>query len=246
MIDLSGKTALVTGGSRGIGKGILLKLAQAGADVRFIDIIEEGADEVIGQAKELGVDCRFYQGNITDFDACGKIIEQALNDSKKIDILVNNAGITRDTLFLKMNKQQWDDVININLTGVFNMTKAMVKSMIKSRYGRIVNVSSVVGFTGNPGQVNYSSSKAGLIGFTKSLAKEVASRNITCNAIAPGFIKTDMTDTLSDDQKKKLADQIPMKRMGTIDDVANGVLFFSSSLADYVTGTTLHINGGMF
>lgn len=246
MIDLSGKTALVTGGSRGIGKGILMKLAQAGADVRFIDIIEEGADEVIEQAKELGVDCRFYQGNITDFEACGKIIEQALNDSKKIDILVNNAGITRDTLFLKMNKKQWDDVININLTGVFNMTKAIVKPMIKSRYGRIVNVSSVVGFTGNPGQVNYSSSKAGLIGFTKSLAKEVASRNITCNAIAPGFIQTDMTDALSDDQKKKLSDQIPMKRMGTIDDVANGVMFFSSSLADYVTGTTLHINGGMF
>ncbi len=246
MIDLSGKTALVTGGSRGIGKGILMKLAQAGADVCFIDIIDEGADEVIGQAKELGVDCRFYQGNITDFEACEKIVKQALSDSESIDILVNNAGITRDTLFLKMNKKQWDDVININLTGVFNMTKAIVKPMIKSRYGRIVNVSSVVGFTGNPGQVNYSSSKAGLIGFTKSLAKEVASRNITCNAIAPGFIKTDMTDALSDEQKKKLSDQIPMKRMGTIDDVANGVMFFSSSLADYVTGTTLHINGGMF
>ena len=246
MIGLCGKTALVTGGSRGIGKGILRKLAGAGANVRFVDIIEEGADEVIQEVSALGVDCKFYQGNITDFKVCEKIIEQAVADSKAIDILVNNAGITRDALFMKMSKKYWDDVINVNLTGVFNMTKALIKPMIKSRYGRIVNVSSVVGFTGNSGQVNYSSTKAGVIGLTKSLAKEVASRNITCNAIAPGFIKTEMTDVLSDDQKRRISETIPMKRMGTIEEVANGVLFFASSLADYITGTTLHINGGMF
>ncbi len=246
MIDLSGKTALVTGGSRGIGKGILLKLANAGANVSFVDIIEKDADAVINEVKSLSVDCRFYQGNITDIDACEKIIEQAISDSGAIDLLVNNAGITRDTLFMKMTRKHWDDVIDINLTGVFNMTKTLIKSMIKAKYGRIVNVSSVVGFTGNPGQVNYSSTKAGLIGFTKSLAKEVASRNITCNAIAPGFIKTDMTDALSEDQKKKISERIPMKHLGTIDDVANGVLFLSSSLADYITGITLHINGGMY
>lgn len=245
MIDLTGRTALVTGGSRGIGKGILMKLAKAGACVRFVDIVEDGADEVIREAGVLGADCKFYRGDVTDMEDCGRIAEQVAADSQAIDILVNNAGITRDTLFMKMSKKQWDDVIGINLTGVFNMTKALIRPMIKSRYGRIVNIGSIVGFTGNHGQVNYSSSKAGLIGFTKSLAKEVASRNITCNAIAPGFIKTEMTDALSHEQKNRLAEAIPMKRMGTIEDVANGVLFFASPLADYITGTTLHINGGM-
>ena len=246
MIDLSGKTALVTGGSRGIGKSICLTLAKAGANVCFIDIISDGAEDVVNEIKALGVDSRFYQGNITDLDRCTEITDQVVTEFGAVDILVNNAGITRDTLFLKMTKQQWDDVININLNGVFNMSKAVIKPMMKARFGRIVNVSSVVGFTGNPGQVNYSSTKAALIGFTKSLAKEVASRNITCNAVAPGFIKTDMTDKLSDDQKKRLSEQIPMKRLGTIEDVANGVLFFTTKLAEYVTGTTLHINGGMF
>jgi 3-oxoacyl-[acyl-carrier protein] reductase len=246
MIDLSGKTALVTGGSRGIGKSICLTLAKAGANVCFIDIISDGAEDVVNEIKALGVDGRFYQGNITDMDRCAEITDQVVTEFGAVDILVNNAGITRDTLFLKMTKQQWDDVININLNGVFNMSKAVIKPMMKARFGRIVNVSSVVGFTGNPGQVNYSSTKAALIGFTKSLSKEVASRNITCNAVAPGFIKTDMTDKLSDDQKKRLSEQIPMKRLGTIEDVANGVLFFTTKLAEYVTGTTLHINGGMF
>jgi 3-oxoacyl-[acyl-carrier protein] reductase len=246
MIDLSGKTALVTGGSRGIGKSICLTLAKAGANVCFIDIISDGAEDVVNEIKALGVDSRFYQGNITDLDRCIEITDQVVTEFGAVDILVNNAGITRDTLFLKMTKQQWDDVININLNGVFNMSKAVIKPMMKARFGRIVNVSSVVGFTGNPGQVNYSSTKAALIGFTKSLSKEVASRNITCNAVAPGFIKTDMTDKLSDDQKKRLSEQIPMKRLGTIEDVANGVLFFTTKLAEYVTGTTLHINGGMF
>ena len=237
---------MVTGGSRGIGKGILTKLANAGANIGFIDIVEEGADRVVKEVEAMGVHCKFFQGNITDIDVCDRIVKQAVAEFQTIDILINNAGITRDTLFVKMSKKQWDDVIDINLSGVFHITKALIKPMMKARYGRIVNVSSVVGFTGNPGQVNYASTKAGLIGFTKSLAKEVASRNITCNAIAPGFIQTAMTDALSEDRKRKMLEAIPMKRLGTIDDIANGALFFVSPLADYITGTTLHINGGMF
>lgn len=246
MIDLKGKVALVTGGSRGIGKGILLKLAKAGADVCFIDILPEVAEETVTEIQALGVKCNFYQGDITDIDKCAEIVETAVKDFGRIDILVNNAGITRDTLFMKMTKKHWDDVININLTGVFNMSKAVIRPMIKAKGGRIINISSVVGFTGNAGQVNYSSTKAGVIGFSKSLSKEVASRNITVNAVAPGFIKTDMTDALSDEQKDSLSQNIPMKRLGTIDDIADGVLFLASDLAGYVTGTTLHVNGGMF
>lgn len=246
MIDLKGKVALVTGGSRGIGKGILLKLAEAGADVCFIDILPEVAEATVAEIQALGVKCSFYQGDITDIDRCSEIVETVVKDFGRIDILVNNAGITRDTLFMKMTRKHWDDVLSINLTGVFNMSKAVIRPMIKAKGGRIINISSIVGFTGNAGQVNYSSTKAGVIGFTKSLSKEVASRNITCNAVAPGFIKTDMTDALSDEQKDNLSQNIPMKRLGTIDDIANGVLFLASPLAGYVTGTTLHVNGGMF
>jgi 3-oxoacyl-[acyl-carrier protein] reductase len=246
MINLKGKTALVTGGSRGIGKEILLKLGQAGADTCFVDLISDGAEQVEAEVSALGVRCVFFQGNVADVDQCAAIAASAIEQFGQIDILVNNAGITRDGLFMKMNRQQWDDVIDINLGGVFNMSKAFIRPMVKAKYGRIINLSSIVGFTGNAGQVNYSSAKAGLIGFTKSLAKEVASRNITCNAIAPGFIKSDMTDKLDELQKKAMLANVPMKRMGTLEDVANGVLFFASSLADYITGTTLHINGGMY
>ncbi len=246
MINLEGKTAMVTGGSRGIGKEIMLKLAAAGADVCFVDLISDSANEVVDEVKVLGRKCEFYQGNVADADQCQKIVDMALKRHGRIDILINNAGITRDGLFVRMSRENWDDVIDINLGGIFNMCKALVRPMMKAKYGRIINLSSIVGYTGNPGQVNYSSAKAGLIGFTKSLAKEVASRNITCNAIAPGFIKSDMTDKLSEDQKQVMLAAIPMKRMGTIEDVANGVLFFASALADYITGTTLHINGGMY
>jgi len=246
MITLKGKTALVTGGSRGIGKEILLKLAQVGADVCFVDLITESADEVKSEIEALGVKCAFYQGNVAEIDQCKEIVDTALADFGQVDILVNNAGITRDALFIRMSEENWTDVININLSGIFNMCKALIRPMMKAKYGRVVNISSIVGFTGNAGQVNYSSAKAGLIGFTKSLAKEVASRNITCNAIAPGFIQSDMTDKLADEQKKMMLANIPMNRMGTQEDVANGVLFLASTLADYITGTTLHINGGMF
>ncbi|MBT3225401.1 MAG: 3-oxoacyl-[acyl-carrier-protein] reductase [Deltaproteobacteria bacterium] len=246
MINLKGQTALVTGGTRGIGKAVMDKLAGAGADVCFVDLISEGTAQVEEEIKVHGGQCAFYQGNVADLDQCTKIAEDILSRFNKIDILVNNAGITRDSLFMRMSRENWDDVININLSGIFNMCKAVIRPMVKAKYGRIINLSSIVGFTGNPGQVNYSSAKAGLIGFTKSLAKEVASRNVTCNAIAPGFIKSEMTDKLDEEQKKTMLANVPMKRMGTLEDIANGVLFMASPMADYITGTTLHINGGMF
>ncbi|MCP4756474.1 MAG: 3-oxoacyl-[acyl-carrier-protein] reductase [Proteobacteria bacterium] len=246
MISLEGKTALVTGGSRGIGKEILLRLAQAGADVCFVDLISDTAQEVEDEVKALGRQAAFFQGSVADIDQCQQMTKAALDRFGKIDILVNNAGITRDDLFMRMSREKWDAVIDINLGGIFNMCKALIRPMVKARYGRIVNISSIVGFTGNAGQVNYSSAKAGLIGLTKSLAKEVASRNVTCNAVAPGFIKSDMTDKLTESQQAAMLANVPMKRMGTLEDVANGVLFLASPLADYITGTTLHINGGMF
>jgi len=246
MIDLKGRTALVTGGSRGIGKAVMAKLAGAGADVCFIDLIPDLADQVVSEMAGYRVKCVFYEGNVADMDQCKTVVDQVLERFGNVDILVNNAGITRDALFMRMSRENWDAVININLGGIFNMCKAVIRPMIKAKFGRIVNLSSIVGYTGNAGQVNYSSAKAGLIGFTKSLAKEVASRNITCNAIAPGFIKSDMTDKLDETQKASMLANIPMNRMGTLEDVANGVLFLVSPLADYITGTTLHINGGMY
>ncbi len=237
---------MITGGSRGIGREVMEKLAIAGANVCFIDLISDVAGQVEAEMKEHGVECAFFEGNVADLDQCTKIADAIQERFSKIDILVNNAGITRDSLFMRMSRDNWDDVININLSGIFNMCKAVIRPMVKSKYGRIINLSSIVGFTGNAGQVNYSSAKAGLIGFTKSLAKEVASRNVTCNAIAPGFIKSDMTDKLDESQKKAMLANVPMKRMGTLEDIANGVLFLVSPMADYITGTTLHINGGMF
>lgn len=246
MIDLKGKTALVTGGSRGIGKATIMALASAGADICFMDLMDDLADGVIKEVTDLGAQCEFFKGNVADLDECTKIVDAAVAKFGKVDILVNNAGITRDALLMKMTRDLWDSVININLGGIFNMSKAIVKPMMKARYGRIINMSSVVGHTGNPGQVNYSSTKAGVIGFTKSMAKEVGSRNITVNAIAPGYIKSEMTDKLDDKVKDAMLANVPLKRMGTQEDIANGVLFLVSPLADYITGTTLHINGGMY
>ncbi len=246
MIDLQGRTALATGGSRGIGKAILVKLARAGADTCFVDLISDSSHGVIREIEALGVPCSFYEADVADFEQCNQIVGQVIKRFGKIDILINNAGITRDNLLLKMSQRDWQDVMNVNLGGIFNMCKAVIKPMLKARYGRIINMGSIVGSTGNPGQVNYSSAKAGLIGFTKSLAKEVASRNVTCNAIAPGFIKSEMTDKLDEKQKEAMLSQVPMKRMGTLEDVANGALFLVSPMADYITGTTLHINGGMY
>ena len=246
MISLEGKTALVTGGSRGIGKEILIKLAKAGADVCFVDLITDSAADVVSEIETLGVNGSFFQGNVADIEQCKQIVDAALEQFGHIDILVNNAGITRDALFIRMSEENWSDVISINLSGIFNMCKALIRPMMKAKYGRVINISSIVGFIGNVSQVNYASAKAGLIGFTKSLAKEVASRNITCNAVAPGFIQSDMTDVLPEKQKEMMLANVPMNRMGTQEDVANGVLFLASSLADYITGTTLHINGGMY
>jgi 3-oxoacyl-[acyl-carrier protein] reductase len=245
MIDLKGKTALVTGGSKGIGKCIVETLIQSGASVGFLARNKQASTELQESIRSAGGDCSFFQADISDFDQCNTVINDFIAKYGKLDILVNNAGITDDNLILRMKKENWDRVIDINLTGIFNMCKLALKPMMKKKFGRIINLSSIVAVTGNPGQVNYASAKAGILGFTKSLAKEVASRNITVNAIAPGFIKSDMTEKLTDDQQKALLASIPMKRMGSGMDVANGVMFLASPMADYITGTTLHINGGM-
>lgn len=236
---------MVTGGSKGIGKGIVESFAKAGATIGFLARNKEISVKLEDEIKALGVDCTSFQADVSDFDQCGKVVEQMLERFGKIDILVNNAGITDDNLIMRMKKESWDTVIDINLTGIFNMSKAVMRPMMKAKFGRIINMSSVVGITGNPGQVNYASAKAGIIGFTKSLAKEVASRNITVNAIAPGFIASDMTAELTETQQKAMLATIPMNRMGTVEDIANCALFLASPLSDYITGTTLHVNGGM-
>ena len=245
MISLQGKTALITGGSRGIGRGIVEAFAKAGAEIGFVARNQELSLQLEKEIQAGGTACRFYAADVSDLDQCTSVVEGMLEQFGKVDILVNNAGITDDNLIMRMKKENWQRVIDINLTGVFNMSKAVMRPMMKNKFGRIINLSSVVAQTGNPGQVNYASAKAGIIGFTKSLAKEVASRNITVNAIAPGFIESDMTDKLSADQQQALLANIPMNRMGTVADIANGALFLASPLADYITGTTLHINGGM-
>ena len=245
MLNLEGKTALVTGGTRGIGRAIVLKLAEAGATLFFTGRSKEPNLELPQSLKEEGV-VNYLQGDIADYKECQMVINQAIEKMGKLDILVNNAGITQDRLFMKMKPSDWSQVIETNLTGVFNACKVVIRPMMRERFGRVINISSVVGFTGNMGQVNYASSKAGIIGFTKSFAREVASRNITCNAIAPGLIQTEMTAKIPDSEKEKLTATIPMHRMGTAEEVANGVLFLASSMADYITGTTLHVNGGMY
>ncbi len=245
MLDLKGKTALVTGGSKGIGKRIVETLTHAGTSVGFIARNSELSIQLEKEITSEGGDCSFFQGDISDFEQCSAIVDAFVSRYGKVDILVNNAGITDDNLILRMKKENWDRVIDVNLTGVFSMSKLVIKPMMKNRFGRVINLSSVVGITGNSGQVNYASSKAGIIGFTKSLAKEVASRNITVNAIAPGFVQSEMTDKLTENQQKAVLATIPMKRMGTDTDIANGVMFLASPMADYITGTVLNINGGM-
>ncbi|MDT8445456.1 MAG: 3-oxoacyl-ACP reductase FabG [bacterium] len=247
MIDLSGKTALVTGGTRGIGRAIVVALAQAGMKVAFSGRNEASAQKAQAELAALGVEAIGFGADVSDFDASAALVDQAMDAlGGQLDLLVNNAGITKDQLFMKMKPEDWSEVVDTNLTGLFNVTKAVIRPMMKAKYGRIVNIGSVVGSTGNPGQVNYSATKAGLIGFTKSLAKELGGRNITCNAIAPGFIVTDMTDELPEAQRESLMAQIPLKRLGKVEDIAGGVLFLASPLADYVNGTVLHINGGMY
>jgi 3-oxoacyl-[acyl-carrier protein] reductase len=244
---LKGKTALITGASRGIGKGIAEKFARNGANIAFTfaSSVEKAKAFESELAAQYGVKVKGYQSDASDFNAAQALADQVVADFGTIDILINNAGITRDTLIMRMSEEQWDEVIDINLKSAFNLTKACVKTFLKNRAGSIINMSSVVGVNGNAGQSNYAASKAGMIGFTKSIAKELGSRNVRCNALAPGFIQTEMTASLDEASVKQWVEGIPLKRGGTTEDVANACLFLASDMSAYITGQTINICGGM-
>lgn len=243
---LEGKVAIVTGASRGIGKQIALKFAQEGAHVAFSDLaIDDNALAVEKELQSLGVEAKAYSSDASKYEASQEFVDQVVTDFGKVDILVNNAGITRDGLLMRMTEEQWDMVLNVNLKSVFNLTKAVQKYMLKQRKGAIVNMSSVVGVRGNAGQSNYSASKAGIIGFTKSIAQELGSRNIRCNAIAPGFIETEMTAQLPEAEREGWLKNIPMKRGGQAEEVANVAMFLASDLSSYVSGQVLNVCGAM-
>lgn len=243
---LEGKTAVITGAARGIGKAIAIKFAQEGANIAFTDLkIDENARETEKEIAALGVKVKGYASNAADFEDTHKVVEEIVKDFGRIDILVNNAGITRDGLMMRMNEAQWDMVINVNLKSAFNFVHAVTPVMMKQKGGSIINMASVVGVSGNAGQANYSASKAGMIGLAKSIAKELGSRGVRANAIAPGFIITDMTAVLSEEVKTEWAKQIPLRRGGTPDDVANVATFLASDLSSYVTGQVIHCCGGM-
>lgn len=246
MTDISGKVALVTGGSRGIGKAIALQLASAGANVAInYSSREEEALEVKKEIEAMGRKAFVIKANVASMEETENMISEVAKELGSLDILVNNAGITKDNLLIKMKEEDFDKVIDINLKGTFNCIKCASKLMIKKRQGRIINMASVVGIVGNPGQANYCASKAGVIGMTKSLAKELAGRNININAVAPGFIDTDMTKVLKDEAKDAMVKNIPLGRGGTPEDIAKAVLFLSSSLSDYITGQVINVDGGM-
>ncbi len=243
---LTGKVALVTGGSRGIGEAIVLKYAREGADIAFTFLTsDEKAQAVVTEASNYGVKVIAYRSDASDYGQAEKLINDVVTAFGKIDILINNAGITKDTLMLRMSEEQWDQVINVNLKSVFNLTKQVLKPMMKNRSGSIINMGSVVGVFGNAGQANYAASKAGIIGFSKSIAKEVGSRNIRCNVIAPGFIETDMTHVLTEDQKKLYIDSIPLRRLGVGEDVANACVYLGSDMSTYVSGQVLSVCGAL-
>ncbi len=243
---LEGKRALVTGGSRGIGRAIVQAFLQNGASVYYVDLNPgDSLEEYQELAKKDGLVAVYKEGNVADEKTITATTEEIIAESGGIDILVNNAGITRDGLIFRMSAEEWSDVISINLTSAFYMSRALSRPMIKQRGGSIVNVASIVGVIGNAGQTNYSASKAGLIGFTKSLAREVAGRNVRVNAVAPGFIKTKMTEKLNDEQRQKLQEQIPMGRIGEPEEVAKVIVFLCSDLASYVTGQVIQVTGGM-
>lgn len=246
MLDIKGKVALVTGGSRGIGKEVAKKLASFGANL-IINYTsrEEAALETKKEIEDFGVKCMVVKCDVSKSEEVNLMVDDVIKEFGQIDILVNNAGITRDGLLMRMKEEDFDKVIDINLKGVFNCTKAVSKPMMKKKFGKIINMSSVVGIVGNPGQANYCASKAGVIGFTKSTAKELASRNININAIAPGFIDTDMTNVLSDDLKNTMLKSIPKNEFGKPEDVANVVAFLASSMSRYVTGQVINVDGGM-
>ena len=242
---LDERLVLVTGATRGIGKAIALTLGGAGATVIGTATTESGADNISKVFAEKNISGKGMKLNVTDNEQISELVKTVKEDFKSIDILVNNAGITRDNILLRMKEDEWEDIINTNLSSIYKMSKSVLRGMIKNRSGRIISITSVVGAMGNAGQSNYAASKAGIIGFTKSLAREVGIRGITVNAVAPGFIVTDMTDSLPEDQKEGLASQIPMGRLGTVEEVADAVLFLASSRGSYITGQTIHVNGGM-
>ena len=245
-MGLTGKTAVVTGGSRGIGRAICIELAKQGANVVVnYSGSEDKAKQVVSEIEQLGSKAIAVQANVADSDAVDSMMKQAIEVFGTLDILVNNAGITRDNLLMRMKEQEWDEVVDTNLKGVFLCTKAVTRQMMKQRAGRIINISSIVGVAGNPGQANYVAAKAGVIGLTKTCAQELASRNILVNAIAPGFITTEMTDSLPEELKEAMLKQIPLAKLGQPEDVAKAVVFFASDNANYITGQTLHIDGGL-
>jgi len=244
-MNFNGQTALITGAGRGIGKTIAVKLAESGLDIAIADM-NPVSDEVLREIEEYGTKCLAFQLDVTDVESVDSVVKKIIDETGGIHILVNNAGITQDNLFMRMKPEQWSQVIDVNLNGVFHVTKAVIRTMVKQHSGRIINISSVVGFSGNPGQVNYSSTKSGLIGFTKSLSREVGTRGITVNAVAPGFINTAMTQALNESQQQAILNQIPLGRMGEAEDIANAVAFLASEEASYITGTVLHVNGGMY
>ncbi len=243
---MKGKTAIVTGGGKGIGKYICLALAKQGANIVInYSSSEAGAKQTAQECESLGVKCVLVKADVSKQEDCQNIIKTAVDEFKTVDILVNNAGITKDGLLVRMTEQDFDDVMNVNLKGTFNMMQAAARPMMKQRSGRIINMSSIVGLIGNAGQTNYCASKAGIIGLTKSFAREIASRGVTVNAIAPGFITTDMTDALPQELKAKMLEQIPLGSLGTCEDIAHTAVFLASEGAKYITGQTLSVDGGM-
>ena len=242
MFDLSGRKALVTGATGGIGEAVARMLHKAGATVGLHGTRVEKLEAL---AADLGERTKLFPANLSDRDEVKALGQKAESELEGVDILVNNAGITRDGLFVRMSDEDWDAVLEVNLTAAFRLTRELTHPMMRRRYGRIVNITSVVGTTGNPGQANYCASKAGLVGFTKSLAQEIASRNVTVNCVSPGFIESAMTDKLNDKQKEAIMGAIPMRRMGSGDDIAAAVVYLASEQGGYVTGQTLHVNGGM-
>lgn len=243
---LDGQIAVITGAARGIGRAIALRFAQDGANIAFTDLrLDENTESLVKEIESLGRKAKAYASDASKFEETQKVVDVIVKEFGTIDVLVNNAGITMDTLLMRMSEQQWDTVINVNLKSVFNFTKAVQSVMLRNRKGAIVNLSSVVGVHGNVGQANYSASKAGIIGFTKSIAQELGSRNIRCNAVAPGFIITEMTAKLSEEQRKAWENFIPMKRGGTPEEVANVCLFLASDMSSYVSGQVISICGAM-
>lgn len=243
---LDGKVAIITGASRGIGKGIAALFVAQGAKVAFTYASsDEKARALEAELSANGGVVKGFKSDAADFDAAQKLVDQVVEEFGTVDILVNNAGITRDTLLMRMSEEQWDEVIRVNLKSIFNLSKAVIRPMLKAKSGSVINMSSIVGVTGNAGQANYAASKAGIIGFTKSMAAELGSRNIRCNAIAPGFIETEMTGALDEKVVQQWRESIPLKRGGTPEDIANATLFLASDMSSYITGQTIHVCGGM-